>query len=102
GGNDLLGQTSLREFERDYDALIANLERPNRKLVGFELPLPPFCNAWGLAQRRIAAKHGVELIPKMRLMWMLLPPANTGDSIHPTQAGQDALVDIVWSVFERR
>jgi acyl-CoA thioesterase I len=99
GGNDLLGQTTLDEFERDYDALLKRLWRPNRILIGFELPLPPFHNGWGLAQRRIARKHGVGLIPKWRLMWLLSDPKNTVDSIHPTQAGHDAIERLVWSVL---
>jgi len=97
GGNDILGRTTLAEFESDYDALLNEIRGSTRTLVGFELPLPPFHNSWGLVQRRIAAKHGVLLIPKWRLMWILSDPKNTVDSIHPTQAGQDALADLVGS-----
>lgn len=99
GGNDLLGQTSLAEFERDYDALLARLWRPDRVLVGFELPLPPFHSGWGRAQRDVAHKHGVKLIPKWRLMWILANPKNTVDSIHPTQAGQEAIAAMVGSLL---
>lgn len=99
GGNDVLGQTSLAEFERDYDALLNKIGGSTRTLVGFELPLPPFHNSWGMVQRKIAQKHGMKLIPKWRLMWVLADPKNTVDSIHPTQAGQDALADLVASVI---
>jgi acyl-CoA thioesterase I len=101
GGNDLLGQTTLDEFERDYDALLKRLWQPDRVLIGFELPLPPFHNRWGERQRRIAFNHGVKLIPKWRLMWLLSDPKNTVDSIHPTQAGQDAIERLVWSALNR-
>ena len=99
GGNDVLGQTSLAEFERDYDALLNKIGGSTRALVGFELPLPPFHNDWGLAQRKIARKHGVNLIPKWRLMWILANPKNTVDSIHPTQAGQEAIAELVGSTI---
>ena len=95
GGNDVLGQTSLEEFERDYESLLNKTRDSVRTLIGIELPLPPFHNAWGLAQRKIARKHGMTLIPKWRLMWILANPKNTVDSIHPTQSGQDALASLV-------
>jgi acyl-CoA thioesterase I len=97
GGNDILGRTTLTEFERDYDDLLKKLWRPDRTLIGFELPLPPFHNHWGIAQREVARKHGVRLVPKWKLMWILADPKNTVDSIHPSQAGQDALADMVES-----
>jgi acyl-CoA thioesterase-1 len=99
GGNDILGQTSLEEFRRDYDALLAKLWRPDRTLVGCELPLPPFHNGWGKVQRDIARKHGVKLIPKWRLMWILADPKNTVDTIHPTQAGQEAIAKLAAEVL---
>jgi acyl-CoA thioesterase I len=99
GGNDLLGSTKLSKFEGDYDSLLAAISRPDRVLIGFELPLPPFHNSWGLAQRRIASRHGVKLIPKWRLMRILVDPTATVDTIHPTQAGQDALEKLVWEAL---
>jgi hypothetical protein len=88
----------LEEFKRDYDVVLAKAWQPDCVLIGLELPLPPFHNSWGDAQRRIAFNHGVLLIPKWRLMALLSDPKNTVDSIHPTQAGQDALGELVWSV----
>lgn len=95
GGNDVLGQSTLAEFERDYDALLARIAHPSRKLVGLELPLPPFHNGWASAQREIARRHNVWLIPKWRLMRILSDLKNTVDSIHPSQEGQNAIADMV-------
>jgi acyl-CoA thioesterase-1 len=98
GGNDLLGYTSAAEFERGLDKLLQRVNAPNRALVMFELPLPPFCNEFGLSQRRLAGKHGVTLIPKRVLMAVLTPDAATVDSIHLTHAGQERLAETVWSI----
>ena len=101
GGNDVLGSTTLSEFERDYDALLRKIRGPGRVIIGFELPLPPFHNQWSNTQREIARKNGVRLIPKWRLMRILADPRNTVDSIHPTQAGQDAIAELVAEALGR-
>ncbi len=68
GGNDMLGSTPAAKFERDLDELLAAVCRPGRVVLMFELPLPPSYNAYGRAQRRVAWKHGVQLIPKRCLI----------------------------------
>jgi acyl-CoA thioesterase I len=99
GGNDLLGDTTSAQFERDLDQLLSQLRAPRRTLVMFELPLPPLCNEYGRIQRRLAARHGVRLIPKRTLISVLAGGGATLDSIHLSEAGHQRMADEVWSVI---
>ena len=54
----------VAKFETDLDQLLTEVVQTDRSIVMFELPLPPLCASYGVAQRRQAAKHGVKLIPK--------------------------------------
>jgi acyl-CoA thioesterase I len=99
GGNDLLGPTSAADFDDRLDALLAQVCRNGRTVLMFELPLPPFCNDFGLTQRRLAAKHGVRLIPRRILVSVLTAADATVDSIHLTQSGHQAMADRVWSLI---
>ena len=47
GGNDLLGGRSSQDFERDLDALLADVCSDGRRVAMFELPLPPFYFGFG-------------------------------------------------------
>jgi acyl-CoA thioesterase-1 len=64
GGNDLLGSTSAEKFRQDLDALLTRVSTPGRTVLMFELPLPPLSNEFGRAQRSLAKKHNVLLVPK--------------------------------------
>ncbi|MEX2174730.1 MAG: GDSL-type esterase/lipase family protein [Pirellulaceae bacterium] len=100
GGNDLLGDTSAAEFERDLKALLTDIARPHRTVVMFELPLPPTYNEFGRIQRRLAARHGVRLIPKRVLMGVLAQGDTTLDSIHLSPGGHRRMAAAVWRVIE--
>jgi acyl-CoA thioesterase-1 len=99
GGNDLLGSTTLAEFERDLDALLERLAAPGRTVLMFELPLPPLCNEYGRIQRILAARHDVRLIPKRILMGILTGHAATVDTIHLDQAGHAAMAEQIWRII---
>lgn len=84
GGNDLLSGT--RNFEESLDRLLRAVCKEGRRVVMFELPLPPFSNRYGAAQRRLAQQYGVALIPKHCLAGVLTAPGATVDGLHlPTQ-----------------
>lgn len=100
GGNDLLGSTSARDFRDALDELLYYLTEGGRQVIMFELPLPPFRNEYGRIQRRLAIKHGAILIPKVNLLSILAPEANTVDTVHLTQKGHDAMASQVWSLIE--
>jgi len=61
GGNDLLGGTSVSSYRQGLEKMLTGVCRPNRRVVMIELPLPPFCNRYGMAQRALAKSHGVTL-----------------------------------------
>ena len=95
GGNDVLGGTSVGGFETSLTRLVQKVVQPGREVFLFELPLPPFYNGYGLAQRRVAARFDVRLIPRTVLMNVLAPSENTVDSIHLSEPGQRAFAEAV-------
>ena len=99
GGNDLLGSTSAAQFERDLDRLLVHVCRPDRTVLMFELPLPPLSNEYGRIQRRLAASHGVRLIPKSVLMSVLAGGGATLDSVHLSSAGHQQMAISVWQII---
>lgn len=99
GGNDVLGSTSPEKFENDLNALIGELADPDRLLLMFELPLPPFYTAFGKHQRHIAAKHHVKLIPKRHFYSLIGRQENTVDGVHLSQEGHDQMADTVWQII---
>ena len=99
GGNDLLGATTAADFESALDELIEKVSQPGRTIVMFELPLPPLRNGFGLAQRRVARKYGVGLIPKRVFARVLTARANTTDGLHLSQEGHARMAKEVGSCF---
>lgn len=98
GGNDVIGQTDSRQFGADLDQLVRRVQRPGQAIVMFELPLFPFDNAYGIEQRRAAAKYQIDLIPRRFLAEIFASPGATVDGIHLTNAGQQRLAELVWQV----
>jgi acyl-CoA thioesterase-1 len=99
GGNDLLGSTSAVKFEQDLERLLDRVCAPGRVVVMFELPLPPFANEYGRAQRRVASRHGVALIPKRVFISVLTADGATLDSIHLARSGHERMAEAVWAVI---
>ena len=100
GGNDLLAGTDSRTFELQLDELLASVGRLDARVAMFELPLPPLYNAFGAAQRTLAAKHGVTLIPKLYLTSAFGCKDGTIDGLHLSQHGHRALADMVSDIIE--
>ena len=100
GGNDLLGSTTSADFARDLDALLSHLAAPDRQIIMFELPLPPFCHEYGRIQRDMAKKHHVKLVPKRLFLSILADPDSTLDTIHLTQSGHRRMADLVWKLVQ--
>jgi acyl-CoA thioesterase-1 len=101
GGNDLLGRTSATQFASDLDALLAHVTEPDRQVVMFELPLPPFRHGYGRIQRVLARKHDVALVPKRVLLSVLAADESTLDTIHLSQAGHERMAARVRTIVER-
>jgi len=99
GGNDVLSDTTPESFELGLDALLSRLREGNRTVVMLELPLPPFYNKFGAAQRRSARRHGVVLIPKRVLLGVMTTDGATLDSVHLTPSGHELMAEVIWEVI---
>jgi acyl-CoA thioesterase-1 len=100
GGNDLLANTESGAFARQLDELLAAVCRPGDCVAMFELPLPPLYNAFGAAQRTLAAKHGVTLIPKRYLTAALGCKGGTIDGLHLSERGHRALAEAIAGILQ--
>lgn len=98
GGNDLLGRTTPAEFERDLDRLLSRAIGPERVVVLLELPCPPANDVFGRIQRRLAAEHGVVVVPRRILISVLAVDDATSDSIHLTPAGHARMAEAMWRI----
>lgn len=104
GGNDFFEGRPMRQIEADWDRLLSLLTRPHRKLIMFELPLPPIPRAYDLArlQRRLADRHSVKMIPRRDFAKCLLSPGATSDGLHLTLIGHRALATLVLNTLSPR
>lgn len=93
GGNDLLSGRSAGDFRNDVDELLTAIVSSGRDVdvAMFELPLPPFFHGYGAAQRDLAARHHVDLIPRRLLASVLFRDDATLDSIHLSNLGHQRL-----------
>jgi acyl-CoA thioesterase I len=98
GGNDLLSNVPASEFEQNLDLLLTKLTTPGRTIVMFELPLLPNKIAYGRIQRRLAASHGVWLIPKRYLAEIIGGPGATVDGLHLSASGAQEMAELVAKV----
>ena len=98
GGNDMLGSTSPAEFSEYLDQLLSvargDPDRP-RLVVMQELPMVPFAWSFAAHQRRLAAQHGVVLIPKRVLAGVILAEANVLDGLHLSQEGHERMAQLM-------
>lgn len=94
GGNDLLGGKKS-DFYTDLERLLSVLAKKKSRVVLFELPLPPFYNRYGQAQRELARKYHVAMIPKRYLAQTLCTADGTVDGLHLSKTGHQALADMV-------
>ena len=100
GGNDILGSTKSAQFEQDLNALFRHLAGPDRQVIMFELPLPPFSHEFGRIQRAAAVKHNVLLIPKRVFLSVIAGSGSTLDTIHLSQAGHQLMAETVWGIAQ--
>ena len=102
GGNDLLGDTEASSYYKSLDRLVGSLAAEHQVLL-VELPLFPFQNAYGAAQRRVAAEYDVALFPKRFFTRVLAVPDSTSDGLHLSQTGHDAMAAMMNTlIFENR
>jgi lysophospholipase L1-like esterase len=95
GGNDLLTNVGAASFRADLNQLL-NAVRPKAHcIVMFELPLFPFQNDYGIAQRSLAMQYHVTLIPRHNFSNIIGAPGATIDGIHLSSSGQVLMAELV-------
>jgi acyl-CoA thioesterase-1 len=95
GGNDLLSGVPSKEFARRLEAILGSVTSPNRVVVMFELPLLPHWISYGQAQRRLASKYGVFLIPKRDFAAVISGRSATLDGLHLSDLGAHRMAELV-------
>ncbi len=98
GGNDIFYDTPSSQFAAELDRMLERLTRHGAPVVMLELPLPPFYNGFGSAQRRLSDKYGVLLVPRNVLARVLSTPGATVDGLHLSNAGHQMLADALWEL----
>jgi acyl-CoA thioesterase-1 len=99
GGNDLIAGLSSSRFERSLDLLLARVTSGKRMVVMMELPLLPYRIGYGRAQRRLASKYGVWLIPKRYFVEVISGSDATLDGLHLTPEGSTRMAKLVAHVL---
>jgi acyl-CoA thioesterase-1 len=99
GGNDLLGGTDRQLFHQQLEALLSQVTARGCQVVMFELPLIPFHNSFGSAQRSLAKKYHATLLPKRFLTKVFGMAGGTLDGLHLSQSGHDALAGEIQGVM---
>lgn len=97
GGNDLL--YGAPDFPVNLERLLQEACKGQRRVVMVELPLPPFYVRYGSAQRSLARKYGVTLIPKRILAGVITGEGATTDSLHLSNRGHEMLADAFSKIF---
>lgn len=100
GGNDLLRQHSPEQFRADLRQLFEVVCQRGNMVVMLELPLPPFANAYGAAQRELAQEFGVLLIPKRYFAEILADNSSASGDLHLSPGSHEKMADMIWSFIQ--
>jgi len=101
GGNDLLGNTDASVFRHALDTLVSSLCSKHHQVLLCELPLFPFKNAFGKAQREVGARHGIAMLPKRYFADVLGTEKGTLDGLHLSQEGHNAMARTIAGSIEQ-
>jgi acyl-CoA thioesterase-1 len=99
GGNDMFRRASVEAFYENLDALLTRVSGRGRAVVMFELPLFPFHGEIARAQRELARRHGVTLIPKRYFAGVLAGEDATIDGLHLSDVGHERMAAVVESLL---
>ncbi len=99
GGNDLLGGTDPSLFHDRLNTLISSLCAKQHQVLIIELPLFPFKNSIGRAQRSIVKKYDIAMLPKRCFAKVLATENGTLDGLHLSQKGHNAMAETIAAVI---
>ena len=100
GGNDLLGGADAATFASRLETLISSLCSNGHQVLVVELPLFPFQNAFGKAQRNVTKKHNAAMLPKRCFAKVLGTRDGTLDGLHLSQKGHNAMAKVIAAVIQ--
>ena len=95
GGNNLLNGTSTKDFRKDLTRLLRDVTSKTQNVIMLELPLPPFGNNFGKAQRELSSEFNIILIPKKYFAWVLSGSDSTMDGLHLSNYGHKKMAEII-------
>ncbi|MCC6681364.1 MAG: hypothetical protein IT445_10735 [Phycisphaeraceae bacterium] len=99
GGNDILQNRGDAVFATQLDQLLSSLQQPGRTLIIFELPSMPWKGQHVLAQRRLAKRYGVQLIPRRLFVSVIGDRNHSIDGVHLNAAGHEAMAQLVEDIL---
>jgi lysophospholipase L1-like esterase len=99
GGNDLIAGPPSDQFERSLDSILSRLAFNQRTVEMMELPLLPQRIGYGRAQRRLASKCGVWLIPKRYFVQVISGSSATSDGLHLSGEGARRMAKLMARVL---
>jgi len=99
GGNDMFRRASVEQFEQDLDDLLNQVKGPGRTIAMLELPMLPFHAELARAQRRVAGRHDVMLIPKRYFASVFSGSDSTVDGLHLSATGHVRMAQVVEEVL---
>lgn len=102
GGNDMLGGTDASLFRSRLETLLSALRKDNHQVLILELPLFPFQNSYGGAQRSLAWKYQSALLPKRYFTRVLGMHKGTIDGLHLSQEGHGEMAGIIAAVIKQK
>ncbi len=102
GGNDMLGGTDASLFRNKLEKLLSILRKNNHQVLILELPLFPFQNSYGDAQRSLARKYQYALLPKRYFTRVLGMHKGTIDGLHLSKEGHDEMAKIIAAVIKQK
>ncbi len=102
GGNDLLGQATPSDYYDNLERLIEAIrKKTDGPVVMLELPLLPFKNQFGMAQRQIARKYSINLAPRRYFAKVLCTPGATRDGAHLTPEGHQLMAQMMQQIVSK-
>jgi acyl-CoA thioesterase-1 len=105
GANDGLRGVPIATIENNLSTIIERARARGIRVLLCGMETPPF-HGFGYSLDyhaifpRLAARHGVPLVPFLLEGVALNPDLNGGDEIHPNAAGARRIADTVWPYLE--
>ena len=95
GGNDMFRNVDSHTFRLQLKKLLSNIKLKTSNIIMLELPLAPFFNGYGTAQRELSEELDVMLIPRSCFSYVLSGEKSTVDGLHLANFGHEKMAEIM-------